>query len=74
LIVRERNHFWSSRPGKWLIITSLVTITVFILVGVYGVIVPPLNTQVILISLLFLFFLTILIDFPKTWFFRRFNL
>jgi len=74
LMVRERNHFWSSRPGKWLIIITLVTITVFILVGVYGVIVPPLRPQVVLIPLLFLFLLTILIDFPKTWFFRRFEL
>ena len=43
LIVRERRHFWSSLPGRDLLILSVATITGFALIGIYGIFVPFLT-------------------------------
>ncbi len=74
LIIRERTHFWSSMPGKGLIISSLITIIVFLLISVTGFIVPAIALNQILavlgLSALFVFF----VDFPKCYFYKRFGL
>ncbi|MFN3396157.1 MAG: plasma-membrane proton-efflux P-type ATPase, partial [Thermodesulfovibrionales bacterium] len=43
LIVRERRHFWSSIPGRELLILSTATIIGFALLGIYGIFVPALT-------------------------------
>ena len=45
LIVRERRHFWSSMPGRELLILSAGTIIGFALLGVYGIFVPSLTLR-----------------------------
>ncbi len=74
LIVRERNHFWSSLPGKALLISSTSAIIVFALVAKFGIFIPSLSTMVVLtifgFSALFSFF----IDFPKYYMFKKFGL
>ncbi|MHB1275587.1 MAG: plasma-membrane proton-efflux P-type ATPase, partial [Candidatus Humimicrobiaceae bacterium] len=56
-IVRERRHFWSSRPGMLLVIISTLALISFILIGTFGFIIPKLNINYILfllgISLIF---------------------
>ena len=42
-IVRERQSFWSSQPGRELLIATVAAIVVFVLLGVYGLIVPPVK-------------------------------
>ncbi|MDA8171869.1 MAG: plasma-membrane proton-efflux P-type ATPase [Nitrospiraceae bacterium] len=74
LIVRERRHFWSSRPGRELLILSAATIISFALLGIYGVLVPSVPFHLALIVLAFSAFFTLLIDFPKYWLFRKFEL
>ncbi len=74
LIVRERRHFWSSTPGRELIMLSAGTITVFALLGIYGVFVPSLTVYQVLAVLGFSVFFTLGIDFPKYYFFKRFGL
>ena len=74
LIVRERRHFWSSFPGKDLLIFSAATIIVFALLGIYGIFVPHLHVNQVLIVLGFSILFTLGIDFPKYYLFRRFGL
>jgi len=74
LIVRERRHFWSSLPGRELLILSAATIVGFALVGVYGIFVPPLTTYQVLAVLVFSILFTLGIDFPKYFSFRKFGL
>jgi H+-transporting ATPase len=74
LIVRERRHFWSSMPGRELIILSAATIIGFALLGVYGIFVPSLTLNQVLAVLTFSALFTLCIDFPKYYMFRRFRL
>ncbi len=74
LIVRERRHFWSSLPGRELLILSTVTIIGFALLGIYGVFVPSLTLNQVLMVLGFSGLFTLCIDFPKYYLFRRFGL
>jgi H+-transporting ATPase len=74
LIVRERRHFWSSLPGKGLIISSTLTIIGFAFIGVLGVLVPPINLFIVLTSLGFSVLFTLGIDFPKYYLFKKFGL
>jgi H+-transporting ATPase len=74
LIVRERRHFWSSLPGRELLILSGATIIGFALLGVYGIFVPSLTLHQVLAILGFSVLFTLGIDFPKYYLFRRFEL
>ena len=74
LIVRERRHFWASMPGKALLGFSLATIFVFFLLGTYGIFIPALAVNQILIVLGFSAIFTLGIDFPKYYLFKRFGL
>ena len=74
LIVREREFFWSSRPGRALILSCLATIVVFTLLGIYGVIIPPVTPPQVLIVLGLSAVFTFGIDIPKHYAFRKFSL
>ena len=74
LIVRERRHCWSSRPGRELIISTVATIIGFALLGLYGIIIPPLTLGQILLVLAFSAVFTFGVDFPKYSAFRKFGL
>jgi H+-transporting ATPase len=74
LIVRERRHFWSSRPGRELIISSVATLFGFALLGVYGGVLPPVTLAQVLLVLAFSALFTLSVDFPKYFAFRKFGL
>ncbi len=74
MIVRERRHFWSSFPGRELLILSAATILGFALLGVYGIFIPPLVPFQILAVLGFSALFTLGIDFPKYYLFKKFGL
>ncbi len=74
LIVRERRHFWYSRPSGELLIMSAATITGFALLGVYGIFVPSLSLYQVLAVLGFSALFILGIDFPKYYLFRKFGL
>jgi H+-transporting ATPase len=46
-VVRERRHLWSSRPGKWLLVSSAIDLTLFSLLAVNGVLMAPLPVVVV---------------------------
>jgi H+-transporting ATPase len=74
LIVRERRHFWSSLPGRELLILSAVTIFGFALLAIFGGFVPNLTLNQVLMVLMFSALFTLGIDFPKYYLFRKFGL
>jgi len=74
LIVRERRHFWSSVPGRELLILSAATLISFFLLGVYGIFVPSLSVNQVVIVIVFSTLFTLSIDFPKFYLFKKFGL
>jgi H+-transporting ATPase len=74
-IVRERRHFWSSKPGKELIISIIATIVGFTFLGICGIIIPSLPPYQVLFTIGFSALFTIGIIEPfKYWVFKRFQL
>jgi len=71
LMVRERRHFWSSRPGRDLTLTVFVATLAFAILGVFGIIVPSLSFYQVLFLLLFSAAGTIVIDLPKYDIFKK---
>ncbi len=71
LMVRERRRFWSSRPGRDLILTVITATLVFSAIGVFGVLVPPISLYQVLFLLLFSAVSALVIDFPKYAIFKR---
>jgi H+-transporting ATPase len=74
LIVRERKHFWSSLPGKGLLISSTSAIIGIALISIFGVFVPSLNLLIVLTIVGFSALFTLGIDFPKYYLFKKFGL
>jgi H+-transporting ATPase len=73
-IVRERNYFWSSRPGRELILSTAGAVAVFSIIGIYGGIITPLAPWQVFFSLGFSAIFTLAIDFPKYKAFKKFGL
>jgi H+-transporting ATPase len=74
ICVRERKHFWSSKPGRELAISTTLTTLAFIAVGIYGFVMPALTVLEVLVCLLFSVASTLAIDAPKYYAFRMFGL
>ena len=74
LIVRERKHFWSSLPGKGLLLSSTTAIIGIALISIFGIFVPSLNLLLVLAVLGFSALVTFGIDFPKYYLFKKFGL
>ncbi|MEM3832145.1 MAG: plasma-membrane proton-efflux P-type ATPase [Thermoprotei archaeon] len=74
-IVRERRHFWSSKPGKELIASIIAVIIGFTLLGIYGIIIPSLSPDQVLFALVFPALFTIgFVDHFKYLAFKKFQL
>jgi H+-transporting ATPase len=73
-IVRERNYFWSSLPGRELLIATVAAIITFVFLGVFGVFIAQLTTYQVLFILGFSGLFTLAIDFPKRLVFQKFGL
>jgi H+-transporting ATPase len=74
LIMRERKHFWSSLPGKGLLISSTSAIIGIALITLFGILIPSLNLLIILSVLGLSALFTLGIDFPKYYMFKKFGL
>lgn len=74
LMVRERGHFWSSVPNRYLLTINILAILIFILIGSLGVFVPALLLSQVLITLGIIFILMIILDFIKFYIFRWFKI
>ncbi len=73
-IVRERKWFWNSRPGRELIITTVVAIVGFTFLGIYGIIIPALTLNQVLFILGYSALFIFLLDPLKYYIFKKFGL
>lgn len=73
-ILRERGRFWHSRPGRELLISGIGATAGFALLGVYGLIIPPVTVLEVVFVLAFSAVFTLAIDFPKYYVFRKLGL
>ena len=73
-LVRERRHFWDSRPGRGILISSAAAIVVFSLLGVFGGIIQGIGLFPVLFLVGFSGLFTLAVDLPKYSIFRRLGL
>ena len=74
MIVRERKHFWSSLPGKGLLISGSSAITGISVISLFGILVPSLSPLVVISVLILSALFSFGIDFPKCYLFKKFEL
>jgi H+-transporting ATPase len=46
-VARERQHLWSSRPGRWLLVSSVVDLAIISLLAVDGLLMTALPLAVL---------------------------
>jgi H+-transporting ATPase len=75
MIVRERNHFWNSRPSRFLSITVLAEILFVIAISIFGVLeLAPLGILPVFAILGYAMFTTFIINDPiKVYLIRKFK-
>ncbi|MFA5064235.1 MAG: plasma-membrane proton-efflux P-type ATPase [Dehalococcoidia bacterium] len=73
-IVRERNFFWSSRPGKELVFSTTAAIIACAILGLFGLLIAPLALYQVLFIFGFSALFTLAIDFPKYLAFKKLGL
>lgn len=73
LIVRERRHFWTSRPSTYLLTVNLLTILAFSLFGAFGLMVPAVSPRLLFVILGIVVACVLAIDFFKFRLFRHFH-
>ena len=70
-MVRERKHFWSSKPGMLLIVISILAVIGIFLIGNFGIIISSLNVNYICFVLVMSLIFTLISDFPKYFIFKK---
>jgi H+-transporting ATPase len=70
-VSRERRHLWSSRPGPWLIASSILDITIFGTLATRGILMAPLPILLVASVLGAAVFLAFLLDLLKVRLFGR---
>jgi H+-transporting ATPase len=73
-LVRERRHFWDSRPGRGILISSAAAIVVFSLLGIFGGIIQGIGVIPVLFLVAFSGLFTLVVEIPKFHIFRRLGL
>lgn len=71
LILRERKHFYASTPSIGIRVICVSTILAFILMGMFGMIIPNIQINQIIIVLCFSMLFTLLIDYIKVYIFKK---
>ena len=72
-LVRERNHFWHSRPSGWLMLSSGTDIIVVSLLATKGILMAALPWTVIGSLLIAVVLFAVLVDSLKIFIFRHFG-
>jgi H+-transporting ATPase len=73
-MVRERRSMWSSRPGKFLLSSSIIDIIFVILISTLGIIVTPIPLEDVLLILAVTFIFTAVFDHVKNISFKTVNI
>ena len=70
-LVRERRHFWNSVPSRWMILSSILDVSVVCLLSTRGILMASLPTAVIGSVILACVFYLVALDFLKVPILRR---
>ena len=70
-VSRERRHLWNSRPGSWLIASSILDVTLFGTLATRGILMAPLPISIVACVLGAAVLLAFLLDLLKFWLFQR---
>jgi len=73
-VARERQHIWSSVPGRWLIISSIVDVAIVSLLALNGILMQPLPLAILGGLLIAAAGLAFVLDMIKQVLFRRFQI
>lgn len=72
-LVRERRHFWRSRPSRWLLLSALIDILAVAVMAWRGILMTPVSPVLIVALLAVTLGYLIAVDFLKIRIFRRFG-
>ena len=73
-VARERQHLWRSMPGKWLIVSSAVDLTLISFLAVNGFLMKPLAIAIVAGLFVAGIIFSLLLDSVKVVLFRRFEI
>ena len=73
-LVRERRHFWDSRPSQGILVSSAAAIIVFSLLGIFGGIIQGLGVFPVIFLVAFSGLFTLAVELPKYHIFSRLGL
>jgi H+-transporting ATPase len=70
-VSREREHLWSSRPGRWLVLSSIVDLSIFSALSIGGVLMSALPVTIVAGLFLAAIVLAFILDAVKLALFRH---
>jgi H+-transporting ATPase len=70
-VARERQHLWSSRPGRWLLVSSIADLAIVSVLAVNGVLMSPLSFEIVAGVFVLSALLALCLDTVKQPLFRR---
>lgn len=73
-LVRERHHLWHSRPSRWLLMSSSADIAVVAFLAARGILMAPLNLELVVALLGLVGLYLVAVDFFKIRIFQHFAL
>ena len=73
-VVRERRHFWSSRPGRWLLLSSAIDLTLVATLALNGWLMAPLAPAILGGVFLAALMLAVVLDGMKSVLFRALHI
>jgi H+-transporting ATPase len=73
-LVRERHHLWSSRPSRWMLVSSAADIMLVSLLATHGILMAAVSTRLVAGVLLVVVLCLIAVDFVKVRVFAYFGL
>ncbi len=70
-VARERQHMWSSRPGRWLLVSSAIDLTLISFLAINGLLMKPIPISVVGALFFAAALFAFLLDSVKVALFRR---
>lgn len=73
-LIRERYHFWNSRPSQWMLLATGVDLIIISYLALQGILMASIPLMLLLQLLIISALFTFLLDFLKVKLFRIYNL
>lgn len=73
-VARERQHIWSSRPGKWLLVSSVIDLSLISSLAITGVLMRPIPALIVASVFAAALVFALVLDMVKLTLFRRLHI